>query len=79
MRKATMMEVNRASFTIRALRLVERLDAHCRDKGLHAYLPEWETWNADYASDIYLLMGEAFEVMRLQNFVKEKGLDHAEE
>lgn len=63
-----------AAFTIRALRLLKRLDDHCRDQGLDAYLPEWDTWNADYASDVKLLMGEAFEIMRLRNFAAEKGL-----
>jgi hypothetical protein len=73
-RKQAEQIVNRASFTIRALRLIERLDAHCRDQGLQAYLHEWETWNPEYASDVKLLMGEAFEIMRLNNFLREHDL-----
>lgn len=61
-------------FVRRALRLIERLDSHCRDEGLHHYLKEMDTWNPNYASDVKLLMGEAFEIMRLQNYVKVKGI-----
>ena len=67
--------LERESFTIRALRLVARLDSHCRDEGLHQYLKEQDTWNPEYASDVKLLMGEVFEIMRLQNFATEKGLE----
>ena len=63
------------NFTVRAMRLLARLDTHCKDQGLDAYLGEQETWNADYASDVKLLMGEAFEIMRLQIFVRQNGLD----
>ena len=61
-------------FIRRALRLIKRLNDHCRDDGLHAYLGEMDTWNPSYASDVRVLMGEAFEIMRLSDFAKEHGL-----
>lgn len=73
-RKAAKYRINRESFTIRALRLIKRLDAHCRDNGLQAYLKEMNTWNPAYDSDVKLLMGEAFEIMRLRNFAEEHDL-----
>ena len=74
-RKSIIERMNRHSFEVRAMRLVARLNAHCKDQGLDAYLSEWDTWNADYPSDVKLLMGEAFEIMRLQRFVEQNGLD----
>ena len=69
-----MTKLEEKLFIRRAARLIERLDSHCRDEGLQAYLPDMHTWNPSYASDVHILMGEAFEIMRLQNWIKEKGL-----
>lgn len=66
--------INMVSFQHRAMELVERLDSRCRDKGLKCHLHEMDTWDHAYQSEVYLTMGEAFEIMRLMNFVKEKGL-----
>lgn len=76
MKKLKTPLLDRESFIIRALRLVERLNERCQDGGFdNEDLREWHTWNSDYSSDVKLLMGDVFEIMRLQNFVKEKGLN----
>jgi hypothetical protein len=72
--KKAWRKINRESFTIRALRLVKRLDSHCRDNGLEAYLREKGTWNHDYDSDVKLTMGEAFEIMELSIFAAENDI-----